>query len=161
MERRFFLERFLRNLAKYDFIIQSPEFQLFCRPQGPDVAKSLEKMPKMTPDQLYERVKEATGIDDANYDDKQKEQYDRTITEFAFFAKKAEPFLKQLKNDLSNFLNNKSKVMKGYMAMAKLLNDYEELNLTQYSDIDVNRLILNHPQNSELKAAMVHTVENQ
>ena len=50
--------------------------------------------------------------------------------------------------------------MKGYMAMAKLLNDYEELNLTQYSDIDVNRLILNHPQNSELKAAMVHTVEN-
>ena len=26
MERRFYLERFLRNLAKFDFIIESPEF---------------------------------------------------------------------------------------------------------------------------------------
>ena len=60
------------------------------------------------------------------------------ITEFAFFTKKAEPFLKTLKNDLSTFLNTKQKVMKGYTGMANLLNDYEDLNLTQYTDIDVN-----------------------
>ena len=26
MERRFYLERFIRNLAKFDFLIESPEF---------------------------------------------------------------------------------------------------------------------------------------
>ena len=50
--------------------------------------------------------------------------------------------------------------MKGYSGMSKLLNDYEDLNLTQYSEIDVNKLILNHPNNSELKAQMVHTIDN-
>lgn len=51
-------------------------------------------MIKLTPEQLYERMKEATHVDDTEYDDRQKEQYDRAITEFAFFVKKTEPFLK-------------------------------------------------------------------
>jgi len=51
-------------------------------------------MAKLTPEDLYLRVKEATNVDDAEYDDRQKEQYDRAITEFAFFVKKTEPFLK-------------------------------------------------------------------
>ena len=40
-ERRFYLERYLRKLAKYDFVINSQEFQLFARPQGLDVEKAL------------------------------------------------------------------------------------------------------------------------
>ena len=75
-------------------MVNSPEFQMFARPQGLDVEKTLSKMPKMSADQLYERVKEATGCDDTEYDDRQKEQFDRAITEFAFFVKKTEPFLK-------------------------------------------------------------------
>ena len=31
-ERRFYLERFMRKLSRYDFIINSQEFQIFCRP---------------------------------------------------------------------------------------------------------------------------------
>ena len=57
-------------MAKFNFIIQSPEFQLFARPQGPDVEKSLARLPKLTADQLYERVKDATGCDDGDYDDR-------------------------------------------------------------------------------------------
>ena len=45
--------------------------------------------------------------------------------------------------------------------MSKLLADYEELNLTQYADIDVNRLILNHADNGELKTAMAQSGEAQ
>ena len=44
--------------------------------------------------------------------------------------------------------------------MAKLLNDYEDLNLTQYSEVDVSKLILNNPNNAELKAQMEHTIDN-
>ena len=102
-------------------------------------------MPKLSPDQLYERVKTATGCDDAAYDERQKEQFDRAITEFAFFEKKAEKFLKQLKDDLTRFLTKKDKVMKAYSGMGKLLTDYEDHNLTQYSDVDVTKLILNNP----------------
>ena len=36
----------------------------------------------------------------------------------------------------------------------KILTDYEEQNLTQYSDIDVNKLIMNHGDNGQLKAGM-------
>ena len=118
-------------------------------------------MAKLTPEDLYLRVKEATNVDDAEYDDRQKEQYDRAITEFAFFVKKTEPFLKQLKNDLTTFLSTKQKTMDAQAGMARILSEYEELNLTQYSDIDVHRLILNHPENPELKAALVQIVDNQ
>ena len=31
-ERRFYLERFLRKIARHDFIVNSQEFQLFARP---------------------------------------------------------------------------------------------------------------------------------
>jgi hypothetical protein len=33
-ERRLLLERFLRELAKYDFIIESKEFKIFSRGPG-------------------------------------------------------------------------------------------------------------------------------
>lgn len=45
--------------------------------------------------------------------------------------------------------------------MAKMLTDYEDLNLTQYADIDVDKLIMNHPDNGELKANLADAVESQ
>lgn len=68
-ERRFYLERFLRKLARYDFIINSQEFQIFARPQGLDVEKSLNKLPKLSSSQLYDRLKEATMTDDGQMTD--------------------------------------------------------------------------------------------
>ena len=75
-ERRFYLERYLRKLAKYDFIINSQEFQLFCRPNGLDVEKTLSKMPKLSVSQLYERIKEAVEIDETEVDEMTKNQID-------------------------------------------------------------------------------------
>ena len=106
-ERRYYLERFLRKLARFDFIIESQEFQLFARPQGMDVAKCLERLPKLTSSQQYDRLCQWTSINDTLYDVIQKEQFSNRITEFVFFFKKTEPFLKQLKNDLSSFLMTK------------------------------------------------------
>ena len=75
-ERRFYLERYLRKLAKYDFIINSQEFQLFCRPQGLDVEKALTKLPKLSTAQLYERLRDSTKTDETTVDDMQKDQID-------------------------------------------------------------------------------------
>ena len=47
-ERRFYLERFVRKLSQFDFIIDGEEFQVFARPQGLDVEKSLQRLVKMS-----------------------------------------------------------------------------------------------------------------
>jgi len=100
-ERRYYLERFLRKIACFEFIVESPEFLLFSRPNGMDVAKSLERLPKMGAGQLYEKLKTITEVNDEMFDIVEKEQFANRITEFLFFYKKTEPFLKQLKNDLA------------------------------------------------------------
>jgi hypothetical protein len=45
-ERRYYLERFLRKLAKFDFLINSEEFLIFARPNG-DIEKILGRLPKL------------------------------------------------------------------------------------------------------------------
>lgn len=58
-ERRFYLERFVRKLSAFDFIINGEEFQLFCRPQGLDVEKSLQRLAKLSSSQLFDRLSTA------------------------------------------------------------------------------------------------------
>ena len=50
--------------------------------------------------------------------------------------------------------------MKSYSGMNKILTDYEDHNLTQYSDVDVSKLVLNNPQNAVLKSGLA-TIETQ
>lgn len=47
-ERRGLLEKFLRELAKYDVLISSKEFELFSRGEG-EVDKQLDAMPAQSP----------------------------------------------------------------------------------------------------------------
>ena len=67
-QRRYYLERFLRKLAHFDYIIDSEEFKLFSRPQGMNVEKSLERLPKFSISQLYDRIKQATQVNEAEFD---------------------------------------------------------------------------------------------
>ena len=92
-ERRFYLERFLRKLSQYDFIINSEEFQLFARPQGLDVEKSLTKLVKMSSSQLFERLKEATNTEIEEMQDHERAALDTQLAEFTVYIKKAKPFL--------------------------------------------------------------------
>ena len=47
-ERRSLLERFMKEVAKYDYIIYSKEFKIFARGKG-EVDKVLYALPKQTP----------------------------------------------------------------------------------------------------------------
>jgi hypothetical protein len=55
-ERRQLLERFIRECAKYEFIIESKEFKIFSR-QGGEVNEVLEKLPRQTPSQILEKYR--------------------------------------------------------------------------------------------------------
>jgi len=49
--RRSLLESFMKDCAKHDYIISSPEFQLFSRGQG-EVDKQLEKLRGESPAEI-------------------------------------------------------------------------------------------------------------
>ncbi len=55
-ERRQLLERFIRECAKYEFIVESKEFKIFSR-QGGEVNEVLEKLPRQTPSQILEKYR--------------------------------------------------------------------------------------------------------
>lgn len=44
-ERRILLERFLKEIGKYEYIVLSPEFKIFARGTG-DIEKLLGSLPK-------------------------------------------------------------------------------------------------------------------
>lgn len=89
-----------------------------------------------------------------------KEQYEAQLVDLGLFIKKIEPFLKQLKTDLASFLSKKQQVMQCYAGTAKVLTDYEDLNLAHYTDLDSHKLVINSPESQNLKESMLHTLEN-
>ena len=52
------------------------------------------------------------------------------------------------------FLNQKNKVLKSYTGLSKMLTEYEDQNLTNYTDVDVNKLVINNPKNAVLKSGL-------
>ena len=57
-ERRFYLERFLKKMSPFEFLLDSAEFKIFSRPNG-DIEKLLGGMPKMNTTETVEKYKDA------------------------------------------------------------------------------------------------------
>lgn len=87
-ERKFYLERFLRKCARYDFLINSEEFRIFARPSSGDVEKMLDRLPRIPSGTLIEKVREVTNVQERLFDFADKERFNNTVIEFGFFAKK-------------------------------------------------------------------------
>lgn len=68
-------------MAPFDFVLNSAEFKAFSRPQG-DIDKLLSNLPKMTAEEIVNRMREATKIDEHMYNPIQKEGFDRECKEF-------------------------------------------------------------------------------
>jgi hypothetical protein len=62
-ERRVLLERFMKEIAKYDYIIYSKEFKVFARGKG-EIDKVLYSLPKQTPMQVLEKYRLNFKIDE-------------------------------------------------------------------------------------------------
>jgi sorting nexin-1/2 len=154
-DRTFYLQRFLRKLSRFDFIIDSQEFQLFARPNGLNVEKALAKLMPMSTMQTYDRVKAVTNTEDDKYDLMQKEILAQKITEYCFFAKGVEPLLRKIKSDLSRYLMSKQRSMVAYKDYAAFIGRYEDLNLSHYTEMNSRELIFNNPDNKALQDSMI------
>lgn len=160
-ERRFYLERFMRKICVYDFIINSEEFLLFSRPQGLDVEKSMSKMAKLSSNQLFERLRDATETDPEGITDQDRDQLDTQLAEFNVYIKKAAPFLKKMQADIAQYLTKKQMLIGAYNGAATVLTQYEETNLTYYVDQQPEKLVVNNLEGGHnLIESLKHTVEN-
>lgn len=74
-ERRFYLERFLKKMASFPFLINSQEMMAFSRPNG-DVSKALGTMTKQMVSETVERMREALKIEDHLYNPLQRDKLD-------------------------------------------------------------------------------------
>jgi len=128
--------------------------------EGRNIDKALESMPKMTPKQTYDRMREAIGINEADFDTSTRDVFATRISDFNFFLKKVKPFLRQMKLDLAIQLTNKADVINGFRGFQKVCEFYEDLNLAHYTDMQTNRLLLNNPDNLDLKDKMAHVGAN-
>ncbi len=88
-QRRYGLERYMRKLGKYDFIINSEEFIVFSRPNG-DPEKLLAKLTKIPYSQIIERMQRYLHINE-NLDVSDKEAYAGKIKDFSLFATRTLP----------------------------------------------------------------------
>lgn len=102
-ERKFYLERFLRKCARYDYLINSEEMKVFARPGGGDVEKMLERLIRPSTSKLIESLREITNVQERNYDFADKERYNNVVAEFSIYAKKVLLQMKGMKKNLSQF----------------------------------------------------------
>lgn len=151
----------MRKCAKFDFLINSDEFRVFSRPGGGDIEKMLERLPRLPTATMIERQNEVTNVQIRMYDFADKERLAGQLTEFKIFAMKVLPQLKALKKVLSNFRETKSQVISNSKVLQGLLDKYEDLNMNCYTEGVTEKLVLNNPDNKQLKDQMEHMIENQ
>lgn len=86
-DRRQLLERFVKEIAKFDYIVFSKEFKVFVRGQG-EIDKVLQALPKQTPLQVLEKYRLNFKINE-ECDSNQMNAYSESIQRFLHYLKKA------------------------------------------------------------------------
>ena len=89
-DRRLLLESFMKDAAKFDYIINSREFKIFSRGPG-EIDQVLKSLQRQTPEQVLNKYRRNFHID--NYDAKMENLnlYQNEIAKFMIFVNKAIP----------------------------------------------------------------------
>jgi hypothetical protein len=155
-DRRYYLERFLRKVGQYDFLLNSEEFKTFARPSTQDIGKLINALPKVSSDSLLERIRYSLRAEEAK-DLESVRSAQETINDFRAFGKRVLATLSQIRDSLrpmaaikENHINNYSKFSNsgGFM---DILGKYEDSNLNLYVDHNTAKLIVSDSNNPEIK----------
>ena len=151
IERRYYLERFLRKCTKYEYLLNSEEFLLFSRPNG-DIEKMLAKINKIPTQTIIERVRTVTDINEKRYDISDKESYKNSLVEFTVFSKKVTAQMKQIKDLVEKSRSVKRMALNHTKAFLTLIDKYEEYNMKTYVEGVDSKLVFWKESNNELKS---------
>jgi len=70
-----------------------------------------------------------------------KERMESACKEFMQFAKQVIPVLKGMQKTIAGYMNNRSLAVAQYRGFLGILNKYENLNLNQYTQADVSKVV--------------------
>jgi hypothetical protein len=105
----------------------------------------LERLPRVPYGTMIERFREVTGVNEMSYDFADKERLSQVVAEFSIFAKKVLIQMKAMKKSLSGFRDVRMQSIANNRVLMTLLDKYEDLNITCYTDGNQDRLVLNNP----------------
>ena len=143
-ERRQLLDRFIKELAKFEYLTQSKEFKVFARDRG-DIDKILSSMFRQTPLQILEKYRQQFNIDGSSMDASDLAQYRENIINFSLFLKRVIPVMELYKKQLKDMIANRETQNKCYAEILSGLSRYEDNNVDYYSENDVTKRILTNP----------------
>ena len=139
-ERRFYLERFLKKLSTFDFIINSVEFKTFSRPNG-DIDKLLTSLPRISTSEITDRLRTSLKIEEHLYNPIVKDKLDRECKEFQHFTRQTVPLLRALQKQVAGCMQVQSQVIVNYKTVLSMFDKYEELSLANYVDGNEEKLV--------------------
>lgn len=87
-ERRALLERFLKELSKSDYLINSKEFRIFAKEKG-EVDKYLNSLQRQTPIDILDKYRMIFEGIDEDQDNSKIATYKENIKEFQYFISRA------------------------------------------------------------------------
>jgi len=131
-ERRSLLERFMKEIAKYDYIVFSKEFKVFAKGKG-EIDKVLQAMPKQTPMQVLEKYRLNFQIDEEQ-DAASFNTYKERIMIFQTYLKKAIGVMEMQKKTLKSMSTVRDKQDKAQTELIHNLMKYEDIAIAYYSD---------------------------
>jgi len=147
--RRALFERFIRELAKYEYLIESKEFQIFAHEAG-EVDKRLAQLPKQQPMQILEKYRSNFKIDEEQ-DATEIAKYREKINMFILFLKKADGMMEKAKENLKEMTIHHDKLKDNYLRMYYAFMKYEDIAVDYFSDCDVNKRTMTHPGVGDVK----------
>ena len=148
-ERRYYLERFLRKLAKFDFVLSWEEFKIFARING-NIDKFLTNLPKQNIDTILTKYKAAFKLEE-------KPNHERiinakaVITDFQEFGDKIVPIIDSIKMQVKALVPVSQQHKQEYYEFLQMLEDYEDKDLSITSKLQYQKLIVNSKSSNIIK----------
>jgi sorting nexin-1/2 len=131
-ERRALLERFMKDIAKHEYIQKSSEFKVFTRGKG-DVDKVLNDFPKPTPMELLTKYRESFKIDEEQEGSAMDTYRDR-IQSFQAFLRKTIGLMEMQRKQMRNMESVRERQDKSTTEMMTHLMKFEEVGIEYYAD---------------------------
>jgi hypothetical protein len=161
-ERQFFLDRFLKEICNLPYLYESEEFQVFLRPQPPnvnDVERALETLPRLSTEDLLIRFRQCMPVNEMAGDLKIK-AYNDQINDFVRDCRDYIENLKGFKKHIKVIVPLKEQEVNYYKEFVDFLIKYEETNTKKAKLGDPTVSLLTGEARIDLKAQLQNTAQN-
>jgi sorting nexin-1/2 len=155
-ERRSLLERFMKEVAKYDYLVNSQELKIFARDHG-DVEKILSALPKQTPLMILEKYRVNFSVNEER-DPEEVSKMKESIREFHGFVKTALTDMEKQKVQIKGMIKAADERQKITKEIIDSLIAFEDGNVDYYSNQNADKKLVNNPSNGDVKEKMEQTI---